>query len=105
MADYQNPHDKFFKEIFSRLDLAEDFFRHYLPPAIAEKIKPDSLERLNDTFIDENLKLHLADLLFRVELLNTPRSIFTCCLNIKTRPTNLLLFRFCAIWSGFGKRA
>ena len=66
MSEYHSPHDKFFKEIFSQLDLAEDLFRNYLPPFIASKIKPNTLKRLDDSFVDENLKSHFADLLFRV---------------------------------------
>ncbi|MCP5019793.1 MAG: Rpn family recombination-promoting nuclease/putative transposase, partial [Ketobacter sp.] len=29
--DLTNPHDKFFKNIFSRQDAARDFLQHYLP--------------------------------------------------------------------------
>ena len=34
MADIVNPHDKFFKEVLSRQDVARDFILHYLPSDI-----------------------------------------------------------------------
>jgi predicted transposase YdaD len=29
-----NPHDRFFKELFSRQEVAQDFMSHYLPPEL-----------------------------------------------------------------------
>jgi predicted transposase YdaD len=29
-----NPHDRFFKELFSRREVAQDFMSHYLPPEL-----------------------------------------------------------------------
>ncbi|MCL4868648.1 MAG: Rpn family recombination-promoting nuclease/putative transposase [Anaerolineae bacterium] len=31
MSELTNPHDKFFKEMFSQLDLTGDFLQNYLP--------------------------------------------------------------------------
>ncbi len=31
MIEISNPHDKFFKEVFSRREVAVDFLRNYLP--------------------------------------------------------------------------
>jgi len=31
MADITNPHDRFFKEVLSREEVARDFMIHYLP--------------------------------------------------------------------------
>ncbi len=33
-GELTNPHNKFFKEIFSKPELAADFVRSYLPPTI-----------------------------------------------------------------------
>lgn len=43
MAELTNPHDRFFKETFSRLDVARDFFAHYLPPPVAQSLNLDTL--------------------------------------------------------------
>jgi hypothetical protein len=37
-------HDRFFRETFSRKDMAEGFLRAYLPEAVADRIAWASLE-------------------------------------------------------------
>jgi len=34
MTEITNPHDKFFKEIFSRQEVAVDFLRNYIPKEV-----------------------------------------------------------------------
>ena len=68
MSDISNPHDKFFKESFSRRETASDFLRHYLPGKIAEALDLSSLEPLKDSFIDKKLQAHYSDLLYSVKL-------------------------------------
>lgn len=34
MSDLTNPHDRFFKETFGRIEVARDFFAHYLPETV-----------------------------------------------------------------------
>jgi predicted transposase/invertase (TIGR01784 family) len=67
MADLNNPHDNFFKAVFSRAEVADDFLRHHLPADIAALIQPGSLEIGKDSFIEPELKEHYADLLYRVQ--------------------------------------
>jgi hypothetical protein len=43
MADISNPHDRFFKAVFGRTEIAEDFLRNHLPADIAALIHPGSL--------------------------------------------------------------
>lgn len=68
MTEITNPHDKFFKEVFTRLDTAEEFFLNYLPDDVVKLIDLDSLEYTKDSFIDEHLKEYFSDLLFKVYL-------------------------------------
>ena len=68
MADITNPHDRFFKEVFSREEAARDFILHYLPSDIAALLDIDSLETRKDSFVDRNLKEHFSDLLCAVNL-------------------------------------
>jgi predicted transposase YdaD len=56
MADITNPHDRFFKEVFSRPDVAEDFLFHYLPPDVSSLLQPGTFLLSKDSFVDENLK-------------------------------------------------
>jgi len=56
MDQITSPHDKFFKQVFTRGDTAKEFLLNYLPPAVVKLIDWDSLEYTKDSFIDEDLK-------------------------------------------------
>ena len=60
-------HDKFFKETFSRLEVAQSFIEETFPFDIRSKINIPSLERINSSFTDSTLKEHLADIVYRTE--------------------------------------
>jgi len=59
-------HDRFFRETFSRREVAEGFLRGYLPPAVAEGVAWDTLEIAKDSFIEKALRHHFSDLLYTV---------------------------------------
>jgi predicted transposase/invertase (TIGR01784 family) len=63
-----NPYDRFFRETFSRLDVARDFLMHYLPSELAARLDLQGLEQVPDSFVDEDLREHFSDLLYRVPL-------------------------------------
>ena len=63
-----HPHDAFFKQLFTRPGVAEDFIRHYLPAEVVAVLEPGSLTITKDSFIDEALAEHYSDLLYRVQL-------------------------------------
>lgn len=72
-----NPHDRFFRQVLSRQDVAADFLRHYLPPEAAALVNLSSVEPMADTFIDETLQAHYSDLLFAVRLNdNRPAAVY-----------------------------
>jgi predicted transposase/invertase (TIGR01784 family) len=79
-GDLTNPHDKFFKEIFGKPDLAADFVRHYLPQSIVNSLDLNSLEVQKESFLDEKLEESFADLIYRVRLRNSQDSAFVCLL-------------------------
>jgi predicted transposase/invertase (TIGR01784 family) len=68
MSDLINPHDRFFKDLLSRPDAATDFLTNYLPPEIAASLDLSAPEMVKDSFIDEELRQHFSDLLYRVSL-------------------------------------
>ena len=68
MADLTDPHDRFFKAVFSHEEIAEDFLFHHLPAEIAALLVPGKLEISKDSFIDPELKHHYSDLLYNVRL-------------------------------------
>ena len=57
MSEVVNPHDKFFKELFSHKDEARDFFAHYLPEDILKHIDLTEIEIVKESFIEKELKL------------------------------------------------
>ncbi|HUM71800.1 MAG TPA: Rpn family recombination-promoting nuclease/putative transposase, partial [Chloroflexota bacterium] len=56
MPDLTNPHDRFFKETFGRIEVARDFFAHYLPETVTAVLDLDTLELQSGNFIDPDLQ-------------------------------------------------
>jgi len=63
-----NPHDKFFKESFSRKEIAQSFIQEYLPEALRNQINFKTLEILKDSYIDKELTEHFSDILYKVKI-------------------------------------
>ncbi len=70
MKDITQPHNKFFKLVFSRGVTTAEFIENNLPPDIVSLIDLESLEYEKDTFIDERFKDHFSDLLIKMKLAN-----------------------------------
>ena len=68
MSDISNPHDRFFREIFSRKEEARNFLLNFLPDDLIKILDMDSLEARKDSFVDGELKEHLSDLLYKAAL-------------------------------------
>lgn len=66
MSDLSNPHDKFFKETFTRIEVARDFFATYLPQSVVNTLNLDTLALKSGSFIDADLQEQFADLLYQV---------------------------------------
>lgn len=69
MSELANPHDKFFKAVFRRKEAARDFLRHYLPADVVALFQLESLEYVNESFIDTYLQEFYSDLLLKVSLI------------------------------------
>jgi predicted transposase/invertase (TIGR01784 family) len=70
MANLTNPHDAFFKQFLSRPELAADFLRHHLPVEVLALVDLARLELQLESFVDEQLREHLTDLLYRIPLVS-----------------------------------
>ncbi len=68
MLGTENPHDKFFKTVFSQKEVAVDFLRHYLPSEVRDLLVPESLEYVKESFVDPHLREFFSDLVFTVSL-------------------------------------
>ncbi len=62
------PHDLFFKETFSNLEVAKNFIENYLPFEVLLAVDLNSLSVQKDSFINKNLKESHADLLFKANI-------------------------------------
>ena len=67
-TDLNNPHDRFFKVVFGRVDVAAEFLQGYLPVAVAAMLDWSTLRAEKDTFLDPQLMQHPTDLLYAVNL-------------------------------------
>lgn len=61
----QNPHDKLFRHTFSDVEKAADFLKGVLPTHIFSKLDIQSLVQDKDSFVDEKLAGHFADVVYR----------------------------------------
>lgn len=71
--EISNPHDAFFKQYLGHAEAAADFLRHHLPPMMVQLLDLSQLHLEKDSFVDEKLRSHFSDLLYRtVTVTNTP---------------------------------
>lgn len=59
------PHDKFFKEALSRLDIVRDYITTFLPKSIVVKLDLGSLELSKDSYLTKELHKSFSDLVYR----------------------------------------
>jgi predicted transposase/invertase (TIGR01784 family) len=67
MNQINNPHDKFFKETFSRLEVAQSFIEEAFPSDLLERLNLSALKRVNNSFTDEELEEYMADIVYQTE--------------------------------------
>ena len=63
----KNPHDEFFKAIFSKPENTAEFLRNFLPKEVVDVLDLDSLESVKDSLVGKELKSYYSDLLFTVK--------------------------------------
>lgn len=93
MSEIQNPHDRFFRETFSRLEIARDFIQHYLPHEVVAILDLDTLELQKDSFVDPELQEHFSDLLYQLRLNDGTEANVYLLLEHKSSPDVLVAFQ------------
>ena len=68
MSNITSPHDKFFKESFSQLEIARDFLTRYLPQDVRDLLDLDQITIQKDSFVDSDFHEHFSDLLFLIPM-------------------------------------
>jgi predicted transposase/invertase (TIGR01784 family) len=86
MAEIHNPHDRFFKEVFSHPEAAAEFFAAFLPKEIVALLDISKLEPIKDSFIDPSLQEHLSDLIYSVPLKNGSQAYIYALIEHKSAP-------------------
>ncbi len=81
-----NPHDKYFKEVFSNTEDAIAFLKRSLPQELAGNIDFDKLKPLKDSYIDEELKENFSDLVFSTTYKGKTEILITLLFEHKSRP-------------------
>ncbi len=66
MPELTRPHDRFFKEMFSKKEVVSHHLQNFLPKEVLSYLDLDTLEISKDTFIDPKLTEHYSDMLYKV---------------------------------------
>ena len=85
-----NPHDRFFKEMFSSREIARSFLVNYLPPEICPLVDTQSVELSKDSYIDSRLRSQFSDLLYRVGLSDGGDAHVYVLFEHKSQPDDLI---------------
>lgn len=86
----QNPHDRFFRESFGRLDVVRNYLEEYLPSQIVDVLALDTLTRQDGSFIDEEMQAHQTDMLYEVRLTTGERATLYFLFEHKSYPDKLI---------------
>ncbi|MGH2544118.1 MAG: Rpn family recombination-promoting nuclease/putative transposase [Ardenticatenaceae bacterium] len=92
-TELRNPHDRFFKEVFSRPEVAQDFLQNYLPEGVAALLAPVPPQLRPGSFVDEALQEHLSDLLYEVRLQGEEAAYVYVLFEHKSYPEPLITFQ------------
>lgn len=70
-----NPHDAVFKHFLGKPEVAADFLRQHLPGEILALLDLATLEEQKAGFVDEDLRNHFSDILYRVKTKRGPTGL------------------------------
>ncbi|WP_200241476.1 Rpn family recombination-promoting nuclease/putative transposase [Thiohalocapsa halophila] len=76
MDDVATPHDTYFRESFSRREVALDFLRAQLPAGLLAELALDSLTIAKDSYVSRELRASFSDLVYRVRHVGGELSIY-----------------------------
>jgi predicted transposase/invertase (TIGR01784 family) len=71
-----NPHDHFFRDSFSRPEIVRNYLEEYLPADLLLLLDLDHLTLQEGSFIDEELREHQSDLLYRARIRQDGRPVY-----------------------------
>nr|VFJ43117.1 MAG: conserved hypothetical protein (putative transposase or invertase) [Candidatus Kentron sp. DK] len=84
--DVAHPHDRFMKDMLSLPERADLLLRERLPEAVTKCLSDDPPEPVQDSFVDERLRQHFSDRLFRVTTVNGQSAFLYVLIEHKSSP-------------------
>nr|VFJ44070.1 MAG: conserved hypothetical protein (putative transposase or invertase) [Candidatus Kentron sp. DK] len=84
--DVAHPHDRFMKDMLSLPERADLLLRERLPEAVTKCLSDDPPEPMQDSFVDERLRQHFSDRLFRVTTVNGQSAFLYVLIEHKSSP-------------------
>jgi len=88
-----NPHDRYFREVFSNPDIVRDLLSNYLPNAVAQVLDLTTLALEQDSFVDEELRQHYTDLLYMVRRIDGAEAFVYFLFEHKSYPDQATSFQ------------
>lgn len=70
------PHDKFFKEAFSRIEVARSFIESYLLKRLQFQINLDALQLFQNDSVDSTLGEYYSDIIYKSEIIPSKTPIY-----------------------------
>ena len=86
MTNIYQSHDRFFKELVSHSDQAGILLHERLPEAIVKCLSDKPPEPVPGSFVEEQLREHLSDRLFKVETINGQTAFLYILIEHKSTP-------------------
>ncbi|MDO8954024.1 MAG: Rpn family recombination-promoting nuclease/putative transposase [Gammaproteobacteria bacterium] len=93
MSKLHNPHDSFSKLCLTNSAVAVDFLKAHLPESIKQRCDFTSLRIEPTAYIEEDLRQHMADILYSLTIDKKPGLIY-CLVENQSKPERLMPLRF-----------
>ena len=103
MGDITKIHDKYFKSVFSRKDVALDMLR-MLNNELLDNLDLQTFQLSNASFIDENLKESFADLVYNCQTKSNKKVLISLFMSTKAILNCILIYSFYTIFWMFGMK-
>jgi len=87
-----NPHDRFFRKMLADKNVVQEFFTFHLPDKIKKNIDFSSIKLKKDSYISDNLREKIVDLLFQANFNNVIGYIYLL-IEHQSQPEKFMPFR------------
>jgi predicted transposase/invertase (TIGR01784 family) len=88
----KSPHDRFFRSMMTEPKVIREFFTQNLPENIRKIINFDTIKPQKDSFINDKLRLKIADILYAVDFIDQPGYLYVL-IEHQSTPEKLMPFR------------